>query len=368
MIRILQVIGEMNCGGAEMILMNLYRNIDRTVIQFDFVVHTENKCMYDEEIMQLGGTIYHCPKFMGKNYFSYKKWWERFFDRYTEYKIIHGHIGSSATIYLNVAHQRGLFTIAHSHATTDTERSLKSVVWSFFSYPTRFVADYFMACSKEAGIDRYGKKVVSSNNFSVMNNAINCEQFRFDRYKRELFREKLGVASNFVIGHVGRFSPPKNHHFIIEVFESLIKKDSNARLLLLGDGPLRNEIEELCREKNISEKVIFAGIQRNTEDYYMAMDCFLFPSNFEGLGIVAVEAQTSGLPVIASDVVPKLADLNAGLFEQLSLNASHDIWADAILKNKKATRNGDHIDSAIKAGYEIKTVAAKLQEFYLNNI
>ena len=366
--RILQVIGEMNCGGAEMILMNLYRNIDRDIMQFDFVVHTDKKCMYDEEILQLGGIIHHCPKFSGTNYFAYRNWWENFLDGHKEYKVIHGHIGSSAAIYLRVAKNHGLFTIAHSHATTDTDRSLKAIAWSAFSYPTRYVADYYMACSKEAGVDRYGVKIVSSDRFSVMNNAINCEQFKFDTNKRNNMREQLKLTNNYVIGHVGRFSAQKNHHFIISVFEELVKKDNTARLLLLGDGPLRKEIEGLCHKKNILDKIIFAGIQRNTEDYYMAMDCFFFPSNFEGLGIVAIEAQASGLHVIASDAVPNLADIKAGQFERINLNAPYETWVNALLQYKQVAHSKDSIDDAIKAGFDIKTVAPKLQNFYLEHI
>ena len=155
-IRVLQVIGIMNRGGAETMIMNLYRNIDRQIVQFDFVENENDGAFFDEEIRNLGGQIYHCPRFTGKNYFTYRKWWKEFFDNHHEYKIVHGHIGSTAAIYLKEAKNHGIVTIAHSHNIDGKNR--KQFFYNILSYPTRNIADYLFMCSKQAGIDRYGKE------------------------------------------------------------------------------------------------------------------------------------------------------------------------------------------------------------------
>ena len=175
--RILHVIGRMDRAGAETLIMNLYRNIDRTKIQFDFMVFTDSKADYDDEIYQLGGQIYHMPKFTGLNYpyLAYKV--NDFFDTH-HYDIVHGHIGSIAPMYLSIAKSHGAFTIAHSHSANSSSLIFRAVFMSL-AWSVRLIADYFFACSEQAGIDRFGNKIVKSEKFSVLNNGIDANKYRY---------------------------------------------------------------------------------------------------------------------------------------------------------------------------------------------
>ena len=268
-IRVLNVIGYMDRGGAENMIMNFYRNVDRTKIQFDFVENEGDETAFDEEIRELGGRIYHCPRYRGKNHFAYTRWWHTFFKEHpNEYPIVHGHIGSTAAIYLSIAKKHGAFTIAHSHSAGEG-----SVMYRMFSYPARFVADHFFACSKAAGISRYGKRVgMDGYRCNVLNNAVDAKKFAYSLEDRAQMRKELGIAEKaLVVGHTGRFVDVKNHTFLLDIFAALLKKEPNARLLLVGGGELQSQIEAKIQNLNLEEQVILAGIQNNVWDYYQGM-------------------------------------------------------------------------------------------------
>ena len=202
-IRILHVLTAMNFAGTETLLMNLYRNIDRSQIQFDFAVTADHECAYDAEIQRLGGRIIHYPLYRGVNHFSYVSWWTHFFKNHPEYYIIHGHIGSTAAIYLHIANKFGRFTIAHSHSTSSHRVNLHDMLYCVFSYPTRYVADYFMGCSRDALIDRYGK--------GILNNGIDARKYIYSKETRNNVREEIHISEDeIVIGTVGRLTPPQN--------------------------------------------------------------------------------------------------------------------------------------------------------------
>lgn len=363
-IRILHVIGEMDRGGAETMIMNLYRNIDREKIQFDFMVHTTKKCAYDDEIRSLGGRIYHVPKFNGANFISYINSWRRFLKKHDEHPIIHGHIGSSAALYLSVAKRYGRFAIAHSHNTKSTIKSVRTKLWELYSFPTRFVADYFLGCGQQAGIDRFGKKIADSKKYSVLNNAIDSALFTFSDISRKKIREELKITDKFVVGHVGRFENQKNHDFLIDIFRLVHEKCSNAVLLLIGDGSRLNEVKTKVRGYNLSDSVIFTGVRDDVSSLLSAMDVFVFPSLYEGLGIVAVESQAAGLHTICSDVVPTEARVT-DLFHPISLSQSTEKWADTILKYVNGYERRNMYNEIIKAGYDIHTTAKCIENFYL---
>lgn len=365
-IRILHVIGIMNRGGAETMIMNLYRNIDRTKIQFDFVENSSLPAVFDEEILALGGKIYRCPRYRGINHISYVKWWVEFFEEHaSEYGIIHGHLGSTASIYLSIARRFGLYTIAHSHS-SGTDHSLKSFLYDIMSYNTRNVADYFFACSEQAGVDRFGEKITEGENYSILNNAINIKQFAYDSVARETKRKELDLISNeLVVGHVGRFSPAKNHAFLLDIFAALLRKEENAVLLLVGGGDGMDEIRRKAENLGISDRVRFLGVRSDVADVMQAMDVFAFPSLYEGLPLTLVEAQSSGLPCLISDRIPPDCILTEGLIRTMSLDSSADEWADALLSLRSVARE-DHSTEVAAHGFDIKTEAKKLQEFYIN--
>ncbi len=365
-VRVLQVIGIMNRAGAESLIMNLYRTIDRSLVQFDFVEHGNAPAVYDQEIQELGGRVYRCPKFSGKNLLTYRKWWEEFFNLHDdEYEVIHGHIGSTASIYLSIAKKHGLFTIAHSH-NTNGPLNAKQVLYRTLSYPTRHTADYFFSCSRQAGIDRYGKKIADNPlKLSIMNNAVDTNKFAFNSEQRNRIRSLYGLdETKFVVGHVGRFAPAKNHDYLIEVFRSIHNKNQNAVLLMLGDGDLREHIENSVIEYGLYSHVIFAGVQENVNEYMSAMDVLVFPSIFEGLPVTLVEAQASGLPSFISENIPADAVIVPEIVSVLSLNEKPEYWAARI--------NEYHSDDRLqyagivkKRGFDVENNAQELMKFYI---
>ena len=365
-IRVLHVIGIMNRGGAETMIMNLYRNIDRNKVQFDFVENSSEPAAFDEEILSLGGKIYRCPHYNGKNHFAYVKWWNTFFQKHPgEYPIVHGHLGSTAAIYLSIAKKYGVYTIAHSH-NTNAQKSMEQYIYSIFSYPTRYIADHFFACSPDAAVDRFGKKIAKdTRRCEVLRNAIDSGIFRFDPEIRSKIRNELKINDNaVVIGNVARFAAQKNHAFLMEVFRIVYQKNPNTVLVLVGDGALRPQIEKFIDENKLYSNVIITGVQSNVWDYYQAMDVFVFPSHYEGLGIVVIEAQAAGLPCCVSDAVPSEASLT-NLVEHRSLSDSAESWADWILSRSHELRR-DTTDEIRRAGYDISDTSVWLENFYRN--
>ena len=360
-IRVLHVLGALNIGGAETMVMNLYRNIDRDKVQFDFVIHTTAHCDFTDEILELGGKIHSCPRYVGKNHFQYCKWWKNFLKEHEEYHIIHGHVRSTASLYLAVAKKQGRITIAHSHSTSNGE-GVSALVKNIMQFPIRCTADYMFACSESAGEWLFGSKAIEKENFKVIANGIDLKRFAFDEAKRRQTREMLGISEDtVVIGHVGRFTEPKNHKFLIDVFSEFQNKVPNSKLLLVGDGELMPAIKEKVSEKNIQEKVIFVGNRSDTEVFYQAMDVFVFPSLWEGLGIVAIEAIANGLTVIASEGVPGAIALSERVFF-LSLG-SVEKWVKYLVNN--CYRINNISDNKKLQLYDIKQIADGIQKFYL---
>lgn len=364
-IRVLHVIGIMNRGGAETMIMNLYRHIDRSKVQFDFVENSSEPAVFDEEILSLGGRIFRCPHYNGKNHFTYVKWWNDFFKAHPkEHPIVHGHLGSTASIYLSVAKKYGAYAIAHSHS-SGTDHSLHANLYQIMSYNTRNVADYFFACSEAAGKERFGSKVVSGDHYAVLNNAIDVNRFSYNPSVRNAVRDELGIGQiQLVVGHIGRYTKEKNHEFILKIFSELKKMDSNARLLMVGDGTLRTHIMQMAEQASLSSDVIFTGVRSDVERLVQAMDVFVLPSLYEGLPVTMVEAQAAGLPCIISDKVPSECILTEGLVDIMTLSASPEAWAEKILA-KRAIPRTDRRAEISAHGFDITTEAVKLQEFYL---
>lgn len=363
MLRILHVIGSMDVGGAETFLMNLYRNMKRQQVQFDFVVHTSKKMFYEDEIKELGGFIYRAPEIKGYNFYTYRKWWKRFYQEHPEYTIVHGSIGSTASIYLGIAKKYGRFTIAHSHATSG--QGFSEMVFKAMTFSTRYIADYFLGCSLEAGIDRYGRTVAESDRFKVILNGIDSSKYRFSPERREAVRLRYGVGPHTVLfGHVGRFAKVKNHEKIVRTFSNFHDKNPDSGLWLFGGGEEEEHIRLLVHALHLEDSVRFMGISDHIWDYLQAMDLFLFPSYYEGLGIALIEAQASGLPCVVSDAIQKEADIGAGLIKKVSLNAPDEAWSEAVAESLQIPRK-DTEDLVKRAGFDIKEVALQMQDFYL---
>lgn len=361
-IRILQVFGALNRGGAESMIMNIYRNMDTSKIQFDFVIHTKEKCDFTEEIIKLGGGIYSVPAYTGLNHFVYKKAWKKFFREHPEYKIVHGHMRSTGAIYMKIAKKYGIKTIAHSHSTASRGNRLDQLVKNLMQIPIRYIADYLFACSNEAGKWLFGKGVLEKDNYRVIKNAIETKKYVFNEEIRNDMRKKLGVEDKFVVGHVGSFTYPKNHRFLIDVFYKIQEKNKDSVLLLVGDGQLRRDIEIKIDKLGIKDKVVLTGVRPNVNDYTQAMDCFVFPSLWEGLPVTVIEAQAAGLTCFISDRITPEVNITPYV-HSISLNEAAELWADQILSRKEIHRFKAE-DYIIKSGFDVKSSIEELTAFY----
>jgi glycosyltransferase involved in cell wall biosynthesis len=361
MIRVLHVLGGLNVGGAETMVMNYYRNIDRNKIQFDFIIHTREHQVYYDEIKMLGGIIYSFPKFNGKNIRLVKKNWATFFKNHPEYKIMHSHVRSYASIYLPIAKKYGVKTIIHSHSTSNG-RGILSIIKRILQYPIRYQADYFMACSKKAGEWLFGRKVVNSRFFYILKNAINLNQFMFNETIRNDYRAKLNVDSNTIVFvHVGRFHPSKNHTFLINLFYEYNKYNPNSKLLLIGDGELRADIESLISSLCLKESVVLLGNRKDVCNYLQASDCFLFPSKWEGLPVAVIEAQAAGVPCLISNVITKEVSIS-NLVQCVAIDKGCILWLELLKKMDYSRHNV--IDIIKNAGFDIIESAKWLESFY----
>ena len=359
-IRVLHVVTYMGRGGLETMLMNYYRNIDRTKVQFDFLTHRSFEADYDEEIRTLGGKIYHLPKL---NPFSpqYLRELEHFFATHPEYKIVHSHLDCMAGIPLKYAKINGVpVRIAHAHNTNQT-KDKKYLLKLLFKKNITQNATRLLACSEEAG-----KWMFLGADFQVLYNAIDSEKYAYNPHVRKQVRDDFGIKDDtFVVGHVGRFMPQKNHRFILKIFSEFVKKYPNSILLLVGGGDLEEKTKKKAFEMGISSKVIFAGIRSDVPEILQAMDVFILPSLHEGLGIAAVEAQAAGLPCLISDKVPMECERTKGLVHQISLREDASIWANKIGEFFRVERR-DTSDEIRNADYDIKENAVKLEHFYRN--
>lgn len=363
-IRVLQVLGGLFHGGAEAMIMNLYRNVDTRVVQFDFLVHTDQEGVFDKEILDRGGVIHHAPVYKGINHFDYKAWWKTFLRQHPEYGCIHFHIRGTSAIAIPICKRLGRTTIIHAHSTSNG-KSLVSFIKGLFQLSLRRDADYLFACSEPAGRWLFGQKALQAPNFHLWKNAIDTSTYQFSQDTRNRIRSELGLEDSFVVGHIGRFIDAKNHGFLLEIFQEVLKREPHAKLLLIGDGPNRKATEEKVELLKLGQAVIFAGFRSDVPQILQSMDVFLFPSLFEGLGIVVVEAQASGLACVVSKEVPGEVKLTE-LVEFASLASSATQWADMVLekRNRKQRPNTKKVLS--EAGYDIKQSAKELQVFYLS--
>lgn len=360
-IRVLQVVTIMNRGGLETMLMNYYRKLDKTKIQFDFIVHRDERGDYDDEIEQLGGRIYRLSNIKPGSYRKYFAELDDFFKTHQEYKVVHSHINENSGFVLRAAKKYGVkCRIAHSHL-ADLKLDYK---YPFRLYGRHYLvpnANYFYACSKQAGEWLFRDKVPASQ-IKVMPNAVDLNEFSFDIDIRESMRESLDLTDKLVIGHVGRFNPQKNHDFLIDIFYEVQKINEDAVLLLIGEGYLFHKIKEKVEQLGINNKVRFLGLRRDIKALMQAMDLFLFPSLFEGLPVVLVEAQAAGLRCITSTGVTAEANLT-GDVEFINLDQSPIEWAQCILS--KDNKRHDYKDILTAKGYNSEESVQALSKFYL---
>ncbi len=378
-IRVLHVLGRLDRGGAETMVMNLYRHMDRQRIQFDFVIHTEDACDYTREVHELGGRIYSMAPFGVSTAAHYRRDWRNFFRGHPEYHIVHGHMRSTASLYLAEAKRAGLATIVHSH-NTSSGSGIAAFVKNVLQYPLRWQADYLFACSKGSGIWLYGRRACDSQRFHLLHNGITAADFRFDPAVRQAKRRELlgeTVRRFPVFLHIGRLEPQKNHTFLLRMMQEIAAREPDAQLWLCGCGPLEAALRRQAQESGLAERVRFLGVRTDIPGLMQAADALLFPSLFEGLPLTLVEAQAAGLPILMSDTVTPEAALT-DLVKTLPLSEPPARWAETALQllsggdapypaqtgQEAGTGRAAYAALVARSGYDAAENAAWLARFY----
>ena len=362
-LRVLHMIGGLNTGGSQSLVLNLYKAINRDEIQFDFIIDEPSQLFYKPIIEELGGKIFTMPKFNGKNFFTIKKAYKQFFKEHPEYKILHSHVRSYASLYIPVAKKFGVKTIIHSHNTSNGV-GMQSLFKKIMQIPLKRQADYLMSCSTIAGEWLFGKKACKKDNYIFVPNALNLSDFAYNEQARAEIRAEFNIEDKFVIGNVGYFKEQKNHPFLIKFFNEIAKLKKDAVLLLVGQGELRPQIEKMVKEFNIEDKVIFAGVRGDVYKIYQAMDVFAFPSLWEGLPVTVVEAQASGVPCFISNTITKDIHITELIHALPITNTS--VWVESILNCD--VKRKDCSMQIKERGFDVNELAKSLTEFYFNII
>lgn len=357
--RVLQVLGNTGIGGAESRIMDLYRHMNRDEIQFDFLVHRKNG-YFNKEIESLGGNIYYLPAFRMYNYFSYRKAARKFFKEHKEFVAVHGHMTSTAAIYLKVAKKEGVpLTIAHARS-AGVDKGLKGKLTKILRKNLYKNCDVMLSCSDLAAESVFGKKRYDAGQVVVVPNAVDIEAFSKDVKVRDEIRAKYGIGKGTLIGHVGRFHYAKNHEFALSVFKEYLKLDGEAKFMLVGDGPTLENMRLLASELGLEKNVIFTGNQNPVEAFYQAFDLFLFPSRYEGMPGTIVEAQAAGIPCLISDTITRQVGAS-DLVEFKSLTDSYEEWAKKLQLMKHKDYNGVNL---LGTNFDVNTQVTKYLKFY----
>lgn len=344
--RVLHLVPGFHFGGIESLLMSLYRGLDKEVLQFDFMVDTCDKLPEFDEIRAAGGRVFQMGRYLDSPIKYHLKLNKILKDYGHEYTALHSHTVIRAFPVLLAAWQHDINQrILHSH--TDSLEGSK--IASFIAKVTCLLATDFLACSENAGRLYFKNKA-----YKVFSNTIRTQNFEFNINDRGRIRKLIGIKeNNFVIGHTGRFTYPKNHEQIIRVFAEVYRQQSDARLLLVGEGPLKSEMKDLVANLGLSDVVIFAGLQANVAPYLSSMDVFFLPSHFEGFCISLLEAQANGLPCLASDVIPSEVKITPCIIT-CDINSSLEKYASKLIQLHKIGRadSTDNIAIIRRSGYD----------------
>ncbi|WP_047414401.1 glycosyltransferase family 1 protein [Cellulophaga sp. Hel_I_12] len=375
-VRVLQVFTTMGRGGAESMIMNYYRQLDRTKVQFDFLVHRAEKAAFEEEIERLGGKIYRLhpinPLFP-KSYYAELR---TFFKEHAEYRIIHSHLNTFSSFPLKIAEEFKIATrIAHAHIAMDPvslSNTFKSVgnlleaikkgIKLLVKKKIHRYATHYFSCGEKAGQWLFSDTTA----FYVMNNAIDARSFIYDEQKAQSLRKEFQLENKIVLGHIGRFTHQKNHEYLLKIFAELNKKNEPYVLALIGDGPLQSKIKEEAKKLGISDRVHFLGLRTDIPNIVQMLDVFVFPSFYEGLPVTLIEAQAAGLQIIASDTITKEVQLTPDI-QFASIAEAPEVWANKIIALGKNIKK-NNFEAIVAGNYDIISNTKEIQKFYLNQI
>lgn len=365
MIRILQVGFTQNLGGIEMIIMNIYRNIDRSKVQFDFVDDC-NGIYYSEEIERMGGNIIKLPT-RRQNYIEYRRIIKELMSS-GKYAAVHCNCLSAANIdFVKAAIKYGKTkAIVHSHQNMKLRHLKSEVLHRFNRIWMRNKNIIRLACSRKAACWLFGKATTESGVVKIVRNAIDVSRFRLNETVGMEYRKTLGLEQKFVVGCVGRFAYQKNYEFLALVFKEIKKVKPNAVLVCVGgDGGMQQTVLSIFRNLEIMDSVKLLGIREDVGDIVQTFDAFVLPSRWEGLGIVYIEAQAAGVMTFASDVVPAEAKVS-DYMHFISLKESPEVWAEKIMSASLNYKKYDMAGSVAAAGYDIPAVSREMERIYLN--
>ena len=365
--RVLHILSGMNHGGAEAMIMNYYRNIDRNKIQFDFLLTSSKKGAYFDEVESLGGKIYIISPLTLRTMHLYLRDLNKFFKYYREYIIVHSHTSSKSVFPLLIAKINNIpVRVCHSH-NSKSEGGFKGIIRHLLKFPLKFIATDFFACGEKAAVWLYGRSYVKKQNVKIISNAIDSKKYLFDIEKRKDVRKKFNIENKLVIGHIGRFNLQKNHDFLIDIFYEINKKYPDSVLMIIGDGELRKEIEKKIDTRMLNDYVILTGPRNDVHELLQAMDIFIFPSLYEGLPVSVIEAQASGLNCILSDCITKEADVT-DLISYVSLEECSEKWAEKaidIINSVNCINRIKYNEILCSSPFEINESSKILENFYI---
>lgn len=361
-IRVAQIVGKVVIGGVDSVVMNYYRHIDKSRVQFDFFMDGYDNSLLDEEIQDLGGRIIKLEPYEKSMKINTQQCYKAFVEN--NYNIVHSHLNTLSVFPLSAAWKAKVpVRIAHNHSTTSKGEFKRNLMKNGLRPFSKTFATHYATCSKYAGEWLFGKSTYNQGKVRLIRNAVDLSLFSIDPLARNKIRTEFGLENNFIVGHVGRFVFPKNHEFIIEVFAEVYKENSNARLLLVGVGELEEDARKQVASLGLQQVVIFTGLRRDIPDFLNAFDLFFLPSRYEGLPVVGMEAQACGLPCLMSDKVPPDVAITP-LVDFFPLASPVSEWAHKVLSYNNHSTRKLYTDSIISSGFEINAAAEDLCQWY----
>jgi glycosyltransferase involved in cell wall biosynthesis len=370
--RVLHIVGGMNRGGVETWLMHVLRHIDRDRFRMDFLAHTDQPCAYDDEIRLLGSQVIACP-LDKKRPWEYARNFKRILREHGPYDVVHSHVHHFSGYTLWLAHQAHVpMRIAHSHNdTTSVDRQARlprRLYLRLAEYLVRRYMSVGLSCSRQAAAALYGTQWENNPKVQILYYGIDLSPFH-ESVDSMAVRQELGIPPDaFVVGHVGRFYVQKNHTFLVDIALEVAQQEPRMYLLLVGEGPLRPEIEHKVAHLGLVNRVIFTGSRSDVPRLMMgAMDIFLMPSLHEGLPMVGIESQAAGLPLIISDAVTSELDIVKPLVHRLSLRQSAEVWAEQVLQQfhtSSPAKRAEALENIKKSIFNVQKSAEELQKIY----
>jgi glycosyltransferase involved in cell wall biosynthesis len=367
MIKVLHVVGKRPRGGVGTFLINMNRQINTDIIKFDYLICDPSKedGAFDKAVKAFGAQVFVLPELKYRNTLKFLSELGRFYKSNHDYDIVHVHSPNIGLFNFYLAKKYGIMNrLLHSHNTKYSDKSISAIRNFILQLPLKFYVTSKVACSKKASKFLFGSKAMEKGEVFLAKNAIDADKFRYNKKIREQVRKKLNLEGNFVIGHIGRFNAQKNHSFLLDIFQQIVKKDKSAILVLVGNGELEGEILKKSKSFGIEDSIVFMGSRNDVSDLLQAFDVFVLPSLFEGLPLVGIEIQAAGLPSVVSNSITdeiKITDI----VEFMSLQDSPIKWAEKIISFKNYSRT-NLFEEVFKSGYDEKIAAKKLQDHYYN--